>query len=344
MTSPESTVYGVLPEGEVHEYVLTRPGAPRVALLDLGAAINGIRVDADDSGSDVCIGFTDLDQRLPAMSGYFGAVVGRYANRIADGRFELDGHTYQLSTNENGNTLHGGVDGFDKRIWSVVESSAESITFELVSPDGDQGFPGTLTARATYTLLDDGLALDLSATTDAPTVCLLTNHLYLNLAGGGTAENHLLSVEAAQYVPIDPESIPLGNLADVAGTPFDLREPTRVGDPVRSDDEQIGRAKGIDQSFQVRGEGVRPFARVEDPASGRVLELSSDQPGVQVYTGNMLTGVWVTAAGLRLRQGDAIALEPQQHPDAPNQHWSTRCVLRPGEEWTSRIEWRFSGR
>ena len=344
MTTTESSEYGVLPEGTVHEYVLTRPGAPRVALLDLGATINSIRLDADDPASEVCIGFSDLDQRLPAVSGYFGAVVGRYANRIAGGRFELDGHTYELSTNENGNTLHGGVEGFDKRIWSVVDASPESITFELVSPDGDQGFPGRLTARATYTLLDDGLELDLSATTDKPTVCLLSSHLYLNLAGGGTAENHLLSVEADQYVPIDPGSIPLGHLADVAGTPFDLRRPTRVGDPVRSPDEQIGRAKGIDQSYQVRGEGLRRFARVEDPASGRVLELSSDQPGVQVYTGNFLDGSWLSAAGVRLRQGDAVALEPQQHPDAPNQDWSTRAVLRPGERWTSHIEWRFSRR
>ena len=340
----ESSVYGTLPEGEVREYVLTRPGAPRVTVLDLGATINSIRLDADDPGTEVCIGFTDLDQRLPAVSGYFGAVVGRYANRIGGARFELDGHTYDLSANENGNTLHGGVDGFDKRIWTVVEASSESISLELVSPDGDQGFPGELTARATYRLLDDGLALDLSATTDATTVCLLTSHLYLNLAGAGTAENHLLSVEADKYVPIDPESIPLGTLADVSGTPFDLRRPTRVGDPVRADDEQVGRAKGIDHSFQVRGEGLRRFARVEEPASDRALELSSDQPGVQVYTGNFLDGSWVTSAGVRLRQGDAVALEPQQHPDAPNQHWSTRAVLRPGEEWTSRIEWRFSGR
>ena len=344
MTATDPTLYGTLPTGEVHEYVLTRPGAPRVGVLDLGATVNSIRLDADDPASEVCIGFPDLDARLPAASAYFGAVVGRYANRIADARFELDGRTYDLSANEAGNTLHGGVDGFDSRIWTVVEASSDAITFELVSPDGDQGFPGRLTARAAYSLLDDGLALDLSATTEAPTVCLLTSHLYLNLAGAGTVENHLLSVEADQYVPVDARSIPLGELADVAGTPFDLREPTRIGVPVRADDGQIGLVHGIDHSFQVRGTGLRRVARVEDPGTGRVLVLSSDQPGVQVYTGNFLDGSWVGGAGARLRQGDALALEPQQHPDAPNQHWSSDAVLRPGERFSSRIEWRFPAR
>ncbi len=341
MNRTDPTTYGTLPAGEVHEYVLTRPGAPRVGVLDLGATVNSIRLDADDPASEVVVGFPDLDARLPAVSAYFGAVVGRYANRIADARFELDGVTYDLSANEAGNTLHGGVEGFDSRIWTPVEASSDAITFELVSPDGDQGFPGRLTARATYTLLDDGLALDLSASTDAPTVCLLTSHLYVNLAGSGTAENHLLSVEADQYVPIDARSIPLGELADVAGTPFDLRSPAPIGVRVRADDAQIGLVQGIDHSFQVRGEGLRRMARVEDPATGRVLELFSDQPGVQVYTGNFLDGSWVGASGARLRQGDALALEPQQHPDAPNQHWSSDAVLRPGEQWTSRIEWRF---
>ncbi|GAA1394226.1 aldose epimerase family protein [Luteococcus peritonei] len=338
-----SEIFGTLPDGrEVTRYVLEHPGGARLEVLDLGAVVNSYRLVGEDPSTEVVVGFDSLERQQAAASAYFGAVVGRYANRIANGRFTLDGQEHQLTTNEGSTTLHGGVDGFSARTWQVVEQDESSITLQLTSPDGDQGFPGELVTRATYRLLDDGFALELGATTDAPTVVALTSHLYLNLAGGGTVEDHLLQVEADQYVPIDAASIPLGRLDDVAATPFDLREPTRIGDAVRMDGEQIALAKGIDHSFEIRGEGMRTVARVECPTNGRRLELVSDQPALQVYTGNFLDGEWIPASGQRLRQGDALALEPHQHPDSPNQDWGRTAVLRPGEQWSSRMEWHFA--
>lgn len=339
------TTYGTLPDGtDVTEYALSRPGAPRVTVLDLGATVNSVRLDPDDPGSEVAIGFRDLASRTPAASAYFGSVIGRVANRIARGRFTLDGVDHQLTVNNGENTLHGGSEGFDARVWRMVSASDDEITLELVSPDGDQGFPGELTARATYRLLDDGLGLDLLATTDRATACVLSNHLYWNLSGSGTIDDHLVTIDADQYVPIDAASIPLGHLEEVAGSPFDLRTPTRIGDAVRSAHEQIGRANGVDHSFEVRCSGLRRAARVEDPASGRVLELFTDAPALQVYTSNFFNGDWASSSGTRLRQGDALALEPQRHPDAPNQNWADDAVLRPGETFSCRIEWRFSSR
>lgn len=343
MTTIQSNPFGTLPDGRaVTEYVLTREPGTRLAVLDLGACANSFRLRGDDPTTEVVVGFDSVERQQAAASAYFGAVVGRYANRIANGRFTLDGQEYQLTTNEGDTTLHGGTEGFNARTWQLVDHDADSITLQLTSPDGDQGFSGQVVAQARYALLADGFALDLSATTDAPTVLALTSHLYLNLAGGGTVEDHLLQVEADQYVPIDAASIPLGRLEDVAGTPFDLRTPTRIGDAVRMDGEQVALAKGIDHSFDIRGKGLRPVARVECPANGRRLELVSDQPALQVYTGNFLDGEWIPASGQRLRQGDALALEPHVHPDSPNQPWDSDVVLRPGGRWSSRIEWHFA--
>ena len=336
-----SETFGTLPGGRaVTRYVLQRDGGPRVELLDLGATVNSLRLVGDDPSTEVAIGFTDLSQRTPAAAAHFGAVVGRYANRLAEGRFAIDGDTFQVTQNEGTTALHGGVDGFDARLWTVVESGDEAITLELVSPDGDQGFPGELTARATYRLLPDGLRLELTATTTAPTVCALTNHLYLNLDRSAGIDGYQLQVEADRYVPIDAHSIPLGRLDDVTGTPFDLRQPTRIAEAVRTDDEQVGLAKGIDHSFDVNCSGLRRMARVACPSNGRVLEVHSDQPALQVYTGNFLDGTWTERDGRRLRQGDALALEPHVHPDSPNQPWPGDAVLRPGETFASAIEWR----
>lgn len=337
------TTLGHLPDGRpLTQLVLGRTDGPQLRLLDQGASVHGFRLRGDDPSSEVVVGFADLEHQQQAIGAHFGAVVGRCANRIAGGSFELDEVRHQVTQNEGSTALHGGVDGFTFRTWRVVEDCDESITFELVSPDGDQGFPGELTARATYRLLDDGFRLELSATTDAPTVCCLTSHAYLNLAGGGTAEDHVLTVEADQFVPIDSASIPLGHLEPVDDSPFDLRTPTRIADAVRVEHPQIAVAKGIDHSFEVRGEGMRRHARLECPASGVTLELFSDQPALQVYTGNFLDGAWVPTSGQRLRQGDALALEPHQHPDSPNQDWGHSVVLRPGQTWFRTIEWRFS--
>ena len=336
--------FGTLSGGqEVTEYLLGSDDGRQLRLLDLGAGVQGYRLVGSDPATEVMVGFDTFERQQQAASAYFGAVVGRYANRLAGGRFSIDGTTYQVTQNEGSNALHGGVEGFDARVWTVTEETDTSISFQLVSPDGDQGFPGELTATATYTLLDDGFALDLSATTDKPTVCCLTSHAYINLAGGDTAMDHMLQVEAGGYVPIDAQSIPLGRIDHVDGTPFDLRSPVRVGDAVRTDDEQIALAKGIDHSFDVDGSGLRRVARVSDPKTGRVLELVSDAPALQVYTGNFLDGAWIASSGKRLRQGDALALEPHNHPDTPNQPWDGDAVLRPGERFSSRIEYHITG-
>ncbi|WP_420176522.1 aldose epimerase family protein [Luteococcus sp. OSA5] len=339
----EERHFGTLDDGrEVTEFLLGSQDGPQLRLLDLGAAVHGFRLRGDDPETETVVGFSTLARQQEATSAYFGAVVGRYANRIAKASFELDGVRHHITANEGSTALHGGTEGFSSQVWLVADRGDDFITFRLVSPDGDQGFPGELRALATYRLVADGFRLELSATTDAPTICCLTSHTYLNLASRGTAEEHLLLVEADQFVPIDQDSIPLGSLADVADTPMDLRSPTRIAERVREEDEQIALAHGIDHSFEIRGTGMRRHARLECPATGRAMELHSDQPALQVYTGNFLDGSWIPASGQRLRQGDAVALEPQQHPDSPNQDWGRSAVLRPGETWHNTIEWRFS--
>lgn len=320
---------------------LTGLTGARLQLSARGATVTSYRLDANDPTTEVVVGFDDPEQERVASSAYFGAVVGRYANRIANGRFTLDGVEHQLATNEGTTTLHGGPGGVSKVDWTVVEQSDHRVRLELTSPDGDQGFPGTVVMGATYELVDDGFTLELDATTDAPTPLCLTSHLYVNLAGGGSIEDNVLTVSADGYVPIDAQSIPLSGPVPVEATPFDFRQGARIGDRVRMDHEQIGVAKGIDHSFDLVGEGLRTVATVECERSGRRLELIADAPALQVYTGNFLDGTWISRQG-RLRQGDALALEPDVHPDSPNQEWADDVVLRPGQHYRTRMEWHFT--
>ena len=335
---------GNLPDGRpVQRFTLTGPTGGRLQVLDAGAAAMSYRLVADDPATEVLVGFGDADGYLAGLvGGYFGCVVGRYANRIAEGRFSIDGVEHQVSPNEPPNTLHGGVDGFSHRVWAVVEQSDDRLVLGLSSPDGDQGFPGAVEARVTYSVIEDGFVLELSGTTDAPTPFGLTSHLYVNLAGGGTINEHLLQIPASGYVPIDAASIPVSGPVPVEGTPFDFRDSARIGDRVRVPHEQIGLAKGIDHSYDVDGSGLREMAVVREPGTGRTLRLVSDAPALQFYSGNFLDGA-VVSAGRRLRQGDAMALEPHDHPDSPNQDWAADVVLRPGQTWSRRIEWHFSG-
>lgn len=332
------TLFRCLKSASVSSYSLSSNSGFKVEILDWGASINSVLLDFANSVTEVAVGFTDADTR---GDDYFGSIVGRFANRIKGGEFKVSGKTYRALTNEGSNTLHGGPEGFSSRIWNVDNVSDNAIELSLISPDGDQGFPGELTTKARYQVFGTTLSLDLSATTTAPTVCSLTNHAYWNLAGGGTVDDHFLTVDADQFVPIDDESIPLGELRDVDGTPFDLRSSRRIGEVVRSRHEQIEVVHGLDHSFQIRGDGFRRCARLEYPKTGRALEVWSDIPGVQIYTGNSFDGSLISRNG-RLRQGDAIAIEPQYHPDAVNQPWSSGVFLDPGEEWKARIEWRFS--
>jgi galactose mutarotase-like enzyme len=321
-------------------HVIGSPDGLQVEVLEYGATVHRVLVPTSAGPRNVVLGNRSLEE-YAASTAYFGATVGRYANRIADGRFELDGTELTLGRNENGNTLHGGPEGFDSRVWSVESASADALTLALVSPDGDQGFPGRLEVTVTYTVTGETVRIELSAGTDAPTVVNLTNHSYFNLdgEGSGSVEDHLLQVEADEFTPTDERLIPTGELAPVDGTPLDLRHPTRIGDAVRRDHPQLRRARGIDHNFVVRGSGLRQVATVRGRDLG--LVLSSDAPGVQVYTGNFLDGTVAGTGGSLYRQGDGLALEPQAFPDSPHQPAFGSVVLRPGESYRRTILWQL---
>lgn len=346
--------FGQLADGrEVEAVTLKNDAGMSVRLIAYGAAIQSVVVpDRDGRPADVTLGYPSLEGYL-AKSEYFGATVGRVANRIARGRFELDGKAYQVPVNNGPNSLHGGTQGFDKVLWDVVEvDSGErpQVTFRYVSRDGDQGYPGTLTASATYTLeADNTLSIDYRATTDRTTVVNLSNHAYWNLAGEGSPEGamgHLLTIPAEHYLPTDATAIPTGEIRAVEGTVFDFRKPTAVGARVRdASDEQIVFGRGYDHNWIISREPVdqpRLVARVEDPGSGRVMEVLSDQPGLQFYSGNFFDGTVVGKAGRIYRMGDAIVLEPQRFPDTPNRPEFGSVRLEPGQEYRNRIAFRFS--
>ncbi|MFW6868396.1 aldose epimerase family protein [Nocardioides sp. CPCC 206347] len=325
--------------------VIGRAPGPELHLLDVGATVQRLVVTGGDGvRRDVALGLAD-GAAVRSSPDYVGSIVGRYANRIAGGRWILDGTGFSVPTNDRGHHLHGGPDGFHTRTWRVVEQSEDAVVLELVSPDGDAGYPGELTARARYSVSGDAVELELTATTTASTIVNLTSHAYLNLHGAGTIDEHRLTVPARAYTPVDDTSIPIGAHEPVDGTPFDLRRPTALGAVVRSDHPQVRSARGIDHNFVVDGGGWRPVAVLEGPATRTRMELWSDQPGLQVYTGNFLDGSALDREGRMLRQGDGIALEPQRHPDSPNRQagpdWPS-AVLRPGETYRSRMAWVFS--
>lgn len=346
MTAPAPRSFGTLPDGrEVTAHTLATPGGLSLRVLDLGAAVQALHLPgpAGGPGTNVVLGHPDAAGCAAPPEAFLGAVVGRCANRIAGARFDLDGTTVELAANEGGNTLHGGPDGFHRRTWRTVSASRDVLVLELVSPDGDQGFPGEVVLRARYAVTDDVLALDLQARTDAPTVVGPASHVYLNLAGegSGTVDDHTLTVEADRYLPVGRDGVPLDGLAAVRGTPLDLTAPARLGDRVRAEHPQIAAVGGIDHSFHLRGTGLRAAARLEHPASGRSVELWTDQPALQVYTGNALDGTITGTGGRAYPRGAGIALEPQYHPDSPNRPELSDPVLRPGQTYRSRTEWRF---
>jgi aldose 1-epimerase len=325
---------------EVH--TLGSPDGLRLEILEYGATVHRLLVPTSAEPRNVVLGHTSIAEYAKSTA-YFGATVGRYANRIAHGRFTLDGTEYTLQRNENGNTLHGGPEGFDSRHWTVASRSETALTLTLHSADGDQGFPGAVDASVTYSVSGDEVRIELEARTDRPTVVNLTNHSYFNLAGegSGSIDDHLLQVDADHYTPTDETLIPTGELAPVEGTPLDLRQPTKIGDAVRQDHPQLRAARGIDHNFVVRGSGMRSVATVR--GGGLTLEVSSDAPGVQVYTGNFLDGTSAGTGGSLYRQGDGLALEPQAFPDSPNQPTFGDATLRPGETYRRLIAWRIGG-
>jgi aldose 1-epimerase len=341
----ERPVFGTMPDGrDVHVLRIGAEPGVTLELLTLGATAHRLEVAGGDGvRRNVLLGHATVAERL-ASGDYVGGTIGRYANRIAGGRFELDGREVAVRTHDRGNSLHGGPDGFDRRLWTVEEHGPDHAVLGLTSPDGDMGFPGELTVRVRYEVDGGVVRITHEATTDAATVVNLTNHAYLNLDGdgAGTIDEHLLTLAADEYTPVDDTAIPLGGHLPVVGTPFDFRQPRAIGPAVRSDHQQVRAGRGIDHNVVVPGDGLRLAAVLESPCTRTRLELYADQPGLQVYTGNFLDGTLTSSEGVAYRQGDGIALEPQLHPDTPNHPEWPSAELRPGGRYRSRLEWRFS--
>jgi aldose 1-epimerase len=350
------SAFGTLADGTpVDLFTLRNSSGIEARVMTYGGIIVSLRTP-DRSGTlgDVVLGFDSLASYVHD-SPYFGAIVGRYANRIAKGRFTLDGRTYQLPVNNPPNSLLGGVWGFDMVVWDAApfdRADGVGVVLSHVSPDGDQGYPGTLQLSATFTLTEsDELRVDYRATTDKPTIANITNHSYFNLAGpasGRSATELVVTMPADSYTPVDKTLIPTGEFRSVAGTPFDFRSPRRVADRVRDGrDEQLRIGRGYDHNWVVTRAptaDVHRMALVEDPVSGRVMEILSNQPGVQFYTGNFLDGTAVGKGGTIYRQGDGLCFEPQVFPDTPNKPEFGSARVEPGKPYENRIVYRFSVR
>ncbi len=346
-TGPATSVepFGTTPDGTAVERWTLANGDVTMRVLTYGGVIQTLEApDASGRTDNVVLGHPDLAGYVSADDPYLGALIGRYGNRIAEGRFTLDGQTYRLPVNDGPNTLHGGPAGFSERVWTVTDVSDDEVAalrLVLVSEAGDQGFPGTLTTTVTYRLdAEARLTVHYEATTDAPTVVNLTQHTYWNLAGEGSGDvyDHLLQLDASGFTPVDGTAIPTGEIAAVEGTPFDFREPTPVGERIRVADQQVLRGRGYDHNWVLdRGDddALVPAAVLHDPRSGRTLRVLTTEPGVQFYSGNFLDGTLVGTGGGVYRQGDGLALETQHFPDSPNQPQFPSTELRPGETHVS---------
>lgn len=333
----------------VEEYRLRNAAGVEVRFITFGGIITSVRApDRQGRFANVALGFESLAE-YEGEHPYFGAITGRYANRIGGGEFSLDGETYQLFNNDGGNSLHGGEFGFDKRIWAAREVDG-AVELSYRSPDGEEGFPGNLDVTVRYSLDEDnGLRIDYAAETDAPTIVNLTNHSYFNLQGEGegTIYDHVLTLNADQFTPTDAGQIPTGEIAPVDGTPFDFRRAKTIGSGQRSAEAQIVAAKGYDHNFVLNRDGLAEgelglAARVYEPRSGRVMEVWTTEPGLQFYAGNFLDATLVGASGRLYRQSDGFALETQHFPDSPNKPGFPSTVLRPGERFESTTVYRFS--
>ena len=354
LVPPRSTPFGALADGRtVEQFALVSDCGIEIRVLTYGAIIASLRVpDRDALVDDIVLGHDDLEGYVE-RSPYFGAVVGRYANRIAGGSFELEGARYQLSVNNGANHLHGGTSGFDRKVWSAspfARGGTMGLTLTVTSPDGDEGYPGAVDAQVTYALGYDELVVDYQASSDRATPVNLAQHSYFNLAGAGRGDvlGHRLTIEADAYTPVDEALIPTGEIASVEGTPFDFRTPTAIGARIGVPDEQLGRAGGYDHNFVLRGAAgvgapaeLRPAARVADPVTGRTLEVETTLPGMQFYSGNFLDGSIVGKRGRRYGHRGGLCLETQSFPNAPNEPRFPAAIVRPGAPLRSRTVFRF---
>lgn len=343
--------FGRLPDGSTAQlFTLRNADGMEVKITNYGGIVTSIKVpDRHGVLGDVVLGYDSLDGYL-ASTPYFGAIVGRYANRIAKGRFTLDGATYKLAVNNGPNSLHGGLRGFDKALWKARVANTKAgpaLELSYLSRDMEEGYPGNLRVTARYTLTpDDSLRLELTARTDRATVVNLTQHSYFNLAGKGTILDDRVFIDADRFTPVDATQIPTGELRRVDGTPFDFRKPTAVGARIGDADEQLKFGGGYDHNYVLNkkpGE-LKLAARVTDPSSGRVLEVSTTEPGLQFYTGNSLDGTITGKGGWTYQRRDALCLEAQHFPDSPNHPDFPSTVLRPGQVYRNMIVFHFAAR
>ncbi len=346
----EKRAFGTVDGRPVDLYTLTNGNGVTVRITNYGGIVTEIHTpDNDGRLADVVLGYKDLDDYVK-NNPFFGCIVGRYGNRIAKARFQLDGTTYTLAANNGPNHLHGGRVGFDKVVWdaeTVEGPDKVGVMLKYTSKDGEEGYPGTLQTRVTYTLDNDNrLRIDYQAVTDKKTVVNLTNHSYFNLkdAGATPVLEHKLMLNADQFTPVDETLIPTGELRPVEGTPFDFREPTPIGARIQADNQQIRFGGGYDHNFVINGDAgeLRPAAKVFEPSTGRVMEVWTTEPGVQFYSGNFLDGSITGKNGAVYGQRHAFCLETQHYPDSPNQPDFPSTVLEPGEEYKTTTIYKFT--
>ena len=342
--------FGKTPDGTPVDLYVLKSSTVEAHIITYGGIVQALKVP-DKSGkvADVVLGFDSLDGYTGGTKpnpAFFGAIIGRYANRIAGGKFTLDGKTYSTPQNDGKNTLHAGPKGFDKAVWKAKEIP-HGVELTHVSPDGDSGFPGTLTAVVRYTVVGKDLKIEYSATTDKKTVLNLTNHSYFNLAGQGNGDilQNQLKINGSHYTPVDDNLIPTGELASVNGTPFDFQKSTAVGARIDSDNEQLKKGHGYDHNWVLDSNGkLAEAAEVYEPSSGRVLQVLTDQPGMQFYTGNFLDGTISGKGGNAYPRRGALCLETQHFPDSPNHPKFPSTELKPGEKYHTVTIFRFSAR
>ena len=342
--------FGTLPDGTaVDIFTLRNSNGMEARITNYGGIVVSLTApDRNGKFADVVLGYDTLAQYVENNSAYFGAIIGRYGNRIALGEFVLGRATYKLAVNNGPNHLHGGIKGFDKIVWKArpfEKAVFPALELTYVSKDGEEGYPGKLAVKAVYTLTDDNaLQLEYTATTDRETLCNLTHHSYFNLAGAGDILNHELYLAADRMTPADANSIPTGEFRPVAGTPFDFTKPTPVGARIEEDDEQLKFAKGYDHNFIVNKPPGKLglLGTVYDPSSGRFMEALSTEPGVQLYTGNYLNSSMIGKGGRPYQMRNGLCLEPQHYPDSPHNPKFPTTILSPGKKYKNTIIYRFS--
>ncbi len=349
--SIEKKPFGTTSDGTAVELYTLTNGAMSVNILTYGGIVQAISVpDRDGRSGNIALGFARLDDYL-TKNPYFGTITGRYANRIAKGAFTLDGQTYKLAANNGPNALHGGLAGFDKKVWKAKEiQGADGVGLELTytSPDGEEGYPGTLNAKVTYTVTGNNeLRIDYEATTDKPTIVNLTNHTYFNLAGEGAGSilDHELMLNASAFTPVDATLIPTGEIVKVAGGPMDFTIPAAIGARIRDNDPQLVFGRGYDHNWVLDKPSAGALslaARVREPTTGRVMEVSTTEPGIQFYAGNFLDASLVGPSGRMYRQADGFCLETQHFPDSPNHPEFPSTVLKPGDTYKTTTIYRFT--